>query len=318
MFNRLKRAVVELVPGLGVRFSTQKVSESLRLLTAKDTLSILDIAGKRAVRINRSNSVFTADMVNYFDYFFDSVEPISVTINGERYAIADFSTSRYHSIKGFSDFPVLCPTITEPFVTAQQYLDVADLKSGDTVIDLGAYCGLTAICFSKAVGQSGHVVAVEPDPISFDAAAKNLELHARINGLENVSLLMAAAAATTGHLQFSSEGTMGSADISIVGQGRGNQIEVKALTLLEIAQMHGIEKLDFMKIDIEGSERDLLAGSRSFFEKYRPKMVIEPHIVDGTLVTKSVIDALESYSYECETIEQFGVDIPLIVARPVR
>jgi len=64
--------------------------------------------------------------------------------------------------------------MAEPFSSIQQYLDLARLSPGDTVLDLGAYSALTSIAFAKVVAPDGRVVALEPDPLNFRACYQNI------------------------------------------------------------------------------------------------------------------------------------------------
>jgi FkbM family methyltransferase len=280
-------------------------------------MDVVDAKTLRRIRINKSNAPFVVDILNSFEYYFSSVEPFKQRINGTLFDIVDFSSPRYHKLNKFNDFPVLYPTLAEPFITIEQYLDKAGLREGDVVLDLGAYSGLTAICFSKVVGNSGKVVAVEPDPITFAAAEKNISQHIQVNKLNNITLMNNAAAGSHKTIPFSSEGTLGSAGISIVGLGRGDVVDVSCLTLAEIAERNNLSKIDFVKIDIEGAEEEVILAARAFLVQYRPKLIIEPHFVDGILSANAVMEVLRGYGYRAELMEQFGVELPLIYASPM-
>ncbi len=107
---------------------------------------------------------------------------------------------------------------------------------------------------------------------------------------------------------------MGSADIAIVGRGRGEVIEVCCETLAEIVDVNGLTKVDFVKMDIEGAEEEVLLGAEAFLRQFRPKVMVEPHVVLGVFSTDAVVRILQSYGYKVEIVRQFGVDLPLIQA----
>jgi FkbM family methyltransferase len=260
--------------------------------------------------------VYIVDIIEFFDYYFDSAESIRVKINGSWRDLVDFSTPRFQKIVGFPDFPLMCPSLTEPFITTQQYLDFAQLSPGQVAIDLGSYSCLTSIAFSKAVGPSGHVIAIEPDPANFGSCQTNLAQHARSNGLSNITLVNAAVSDREGTLRFSAEGTMGSSAVDVIGKFRGNVIDVQCLSLQAIAEAHGLTRVDFVKMDIEGFEERVIAGAEAFFAKFRPRIIVEPHLVNGVLSDKNVMAVLARFGYECATLQQFGVDTPLITAQP--
>ncbi len=109
---------------------------------------------------------------------------------------------------------------------------------------------------------------------------------------------------------------MGSSAVDYVGEHRGSIIEVKCTTLDDIVQEYDLDHIDFIKMDIEGAELDVLKGASHFFKIHRPRLIIEPHVVGGELNTNDVIECLNGYNYQCRIIEQWGVSIPLITAKP--
>ena len=311
--KQVKYTIAYYLPCL-LNFITKKSARRLKVSASRYFVDIVDDIRQQRLRLSRKNTVFILDMLNFFDYYYSSAKPFTQKIDKVIYKVVDFSTPRLHEIIGFDDFPILCPTLAEPFITTQQYMEFAALAEGDVVFDLGAYCGLTAISFSKAVGPTGQIIAIEPDPLNYPAAKANISRHEHINKLQNISLMNCAAGRSSKIIQFSSEGTMGSADISIVGRGRGDVVDVRCLPLSEIAEAHNLSRVDFVKMDIEGAEEDVLRGAEIFLKVFRPKLMVEPHIVQGVLSTDVVVKILHSYGYQVEIVPQFGVDLPLIQA----
>ena len=255
-------------------------------------------------------------MIVSFDYFYDSVVLNNPDVIGNC-KIADFSTLSKHEMVGFSDFPVTFPSLPEPYVTTQQYLDCGQLPAGGVAIDLGGYAGISAVAFSKAVGPSGRVIVLEPDPVSHQTAERNIARHAEVNGLNNVTLVKAAASDKCGEIQLSAEGTLGSAITSVIGARRGKVITVPAYTLDDIAELHQLTRCDFVKIDIEGSELPVVRSGEAFFRRFRPRVLAEAHKVNGTSCAPALVGLLESYGYTCKVVAQDGFDaLPLILAVP--
>jgi FkbM family methyltransferase len=314
--QRLKRTILGHFPTLYRRFASPAARARIRLESSAGCIDVIERRSARRIRISQANAVFVADMMNHFDYYFSSAEPVRCMQHGRPAELLDFSVPRYHEIHGFADFPVLCPTITEPFITIEQYLQFACLEPGAVVLDLGTYSGLTAICFSKAVGAEGRIIALEPDPGNFRAASRNIRQHEKVNRLANIVLMDNAIAGSRGKIRFSSEGTMGSSAIAIVGDGRGESIEVEGLTLMDVVSGHGLDRVDFIKMDIEGAEQAVLEGAEEFFQAFRPRLIVEPHLVGGVMSTDAVIRILERNRYDCRVIPQYGVDLPLITAIP--
>jgi len=140
----------------------------------------------------------------------------------------------------------------------------------------------------------------------------------RVNGLDNIALLAAAASPTDGVLQLSSEGTTGSALTSIVGSRRGQTVDVEALSLQTIADRHHLDRVDFIKIDIEGAERELVPQSGDFFRRYRPQLVVEPHRVENVSRAAVIQIALAEFGYRFSTMEHRGLSMPFIAATMAR
>jgi FkbM family methyltransferase len=268
--------------------------------------------GTSVLRLGVGQEIYSEDCISDFDYYFDSVTPLKMQ---GRY-LADFSTPRFHRIAGFDHFPILIPTIPEPFVTVEQYLSFARLKPGDIVFDLGVYAGITSIAFSQVVGAEGAVFGFEADKRNFEAASENLETARRFGMPANTTLIQKAVWCHGNGLEFSSEGAMGSSAVSIVGKGRGEIVRVPTITLSDFCAEQGIGRVDFIKMDIEGAEIEVLESSMKLLSQLKPRLVIEPHYVNGELTTARCCEVLQGIGYKTEVVVQHGVSLPLIEASP--
>jgi FkbM family methyltransferase len=257
----------------------------------------------KIIKISHSHKIYIKTLMRFFDIHFDAVE--SKNVDGK--FVVDFSTPKKHKIIGFDSFEVYCPSLAETFETASQYLEYANLKDGCVVFDLGSYSGLTTILFSQAVGKNGKVIALEPDELNFSCLEKNVF---QLEDHSNIECLNAAVWKETGKLQFSTEQSMGSSAVSIVGS-RGLIKEVDSYTLNDIANKYNLESVDFIKCDIEGAEAYIFDDD-AFFSKFTPKIVLETHIVDGKFCNNICIEKLCKYGYRHKMITQNGLELPLI------
>lgn len=254
------------------------------------------IRDHRSVRMNRGHAVYLRGMLLRFDYYFSAVRPYS-----ERgLDIADFSSPRFQSLSGFDDFPVFFHSYPEPMCSSDAYLAFADLKPGDVVLDLGAYAGMASILFSKQVGKNGVVVSYEPDPYNHEAASMNIAMHNRLSGLDNIRLHQKAVWKDNQGLEFSCDGNMGSSASQIVGK-RGAVRQVETTTLQEILNENSLERIDFLKIDIEGAEIEVLRESLPLLSKLRPPIVMESHRVGTQHSATECSELLRSINYETWT-----------------
>jgi len=284
----------------------------MRLVSSAHELSLINYKKNQIIRLRLDHVHYAGDFVKMFDYYFSSVEPIQYT----DYAVVDFSVAKYHEVVGYSRHPVHFPTIAEPVVTTQQYLNFSNLSEGKVALDLGAYSGLTSILFKDLVGKNGTVVAVEADLENIESIKKNFKLYNTVTG-NDIKLIHGAAWIHNNGLSFSREGSMGSSATETVGPDRGFNSVVPSYTLSRIAEELNLSQIDFIKCDIEGAEAVLFEDTE-FFKKYRPRIIVEPHNnYHGVRTTDKVIADLTANNYQHNIIEQYGVHLPLIEFIPL-
>jgi FkbM family methyltransferase len=248
--------------------------------------------------------VYLEDIKNDFDYYFSAVKP-QETKEGQ---LVDYSIPALHQVVGFEPFPIFFPSFAEPMSTTREYLEFANLQAGHVAFDLGAYSGLTSILFALS---GAHVVAVEPDPINLDAVYKNFQALKQYNGMEIALAEMAIWKDCKG-VNFGSEGNMGSFVGDLVGALRGNAMQIPSTTLTALAEALKLERVDFIKCDIEGAEIEAL-DQPAFFAKYNPKLIIEAHTIKAELTTGRCTQILNKYGYVVAEMKQPGVGaLPLL------
>ncbi|MGQ9406676.1 FkbM family methyltransferase [Mycolicibacterium gilvum] len=136
--------------------------------------------------------------------------------------------------------------------TKDVFLRDYDVQAGDVILDIGAGIGSETIPFSRWVGASGNVVAVEAHPATF----ATLERTCQLNGLENVKLVHAAVMDSDQPVMISNLPTEVSYENRIGAEG----VEVTALTLTDLVRKYNLDRIDFLKMNIEGAELPALQG----------------------------------------------------------
>ena len=128
-------------------------------------------------------------------------------------------------------------------------------RAGDSIVDIGAGRGEDVFAFSRAVGSAGRVWAIEPHPVSFGVLCRLCEL----NRLANVTTLNYACMERAGDLQIE---TLPVWESNYVRTGEPSLAShpVKSARFDDLAAEHGIERIDFLKMNIEGAERLALLG----------------------------------------------------------
>ena len=131
------------------------------------------------------------------------------------------------------------------------YYTMGQLREGDLYVDIGANVGYFSLLASRCVGNTGQVISVEADPVTFAALNKNLEL----NGCLNVSARNVAATATACRIEMTRSDPHNSGCNAItVGTGEGG---IEGLSFRDIVR-EDLSRVRFIKIDIEGSEEPIL------------------------------------------------------------
>ncbi len=293
---------------LPMMLKSKAKGKGLNIKVGSDFIDV--IKGDDVVRVSSGHVVYLEDIINEFKFYFGAVVPFKVLNKN----VVDYSTPRYHDVVGFDAFPILFPSFSEPVLTATQYVEFANLAEGATVLDLGAYSGLTSIIFSEAVGKAGTVVAVDADQRNIECIKRNFSNYKKYFD-KNIFLLEGAVWKHSSGLEFSCEGNMGSSAASIVGNKRGNVIKVASFTLSAIADKFNLQRVDFMKVDIEGAE-NVIFEDKEFFQKFLPRIIMETHLVDDKMTTEKCISDLKAYGYSCKQIIQEGSTAPLLECIP--
>ena len=126
---------------------------------------------------------------------------------------------------------------------------------GDTIVDIGAGFGNDAIVFSRAVGPTGTVVAIEAHPASF----RKLKKTCKWNQLSNVVAVEIAVSERNGVVAITGEDDNAANSIG-GGEEGAYRYEVAARRFDDIASELGLEEIALLKMNIEGAEREALLG----------------------------------------------------------
>ena len=141
----------------------------------------------------------------------------------------------------------------------------AHAPAGGIFVDVGANVGTYALALARHVGGSGKVIAIEPHPVTHARLAFNRAA----SGFTQVSLVAAAAGASDGELLIETDGDNLGASHVVSGEHAGNAIKVPSFRLQRILGDAGVDRVDALKIDVEGFEDRVLTG---FFREAPPSL----------------------------------------------
>jgi FkbM family methyltransferase len=173
------------------------------------------------------------------------------------------------------------------------------LQPGMTVYDIGANVGFTAILAAKQVAPNGRVVCFEP----LAANAKQISRNAALNEFRFVEVRQMALGRSDGEAEFflSASPTWGRlADAGQAPQQNG-VLRVPVRSLDSLAASDHLPAPQFIKMDVEGAEADVLKGGKALLTAARPVMVIELHHT-----YQAVIDSLQGLDYVVRPLTAAG------------
>ena len=153
------------------------------------------------------------------------------------------------------------------------YLLMQLLEPGHTVVDGGANVGLYSIMMSTAVGQGGSVHAFEPVPATHATLGDNIGR----NRLANVTVSNAALSDQPGvvSLGLAADKVGNDGAFGVGHHAPITAIDVTTITLDEYAVGHNLNRIDFVKLDVEGSEFRALRGMLRILKRDEPMLLVE-------------------------------------------
>lgn len=144
------------------------------------------------------------------------------------------------------------------------------LRHGDVVIDGGANQGIFTTAFASYIGAEGRVLAVEPMPYAVERIRDN----AALNGFANVTVFEGGLSDQAGTATLDLSRGVGSASIT-TDLGGTETREIATATIDGLVAEYELDRVDFIKLDIEGAEFLALRGAAQTIARHRPVICLE-------------------------------------------
>lgn len=200
-----------------------------------------------------------------------------------------------------------------PFNLAEQSRDIyktetADgIRKGDVVLDCGAHVG-TFTHFALARG-AGKVIAIELSPRNVECLRRNF---AKEIAEGRVVVYPKGVWNKDDVLELEQVGENSAADTVVMHQPGAAKGEVAQLTTIDkLVTELGLERVDFIKMDIEGAEAPALQGAAETLKRWKPRLALASyHKEDDPIVLPSTVTKLvDSYEHRCASCiaDQYGV-----------
>jgi FkbM family methyltransferase len=150
-----------------------------------------------------------------------------------------------------------------------------ELREGMFVLDIGANIGYYALIEAKIVKSHGHVWAIEPSPDNAWFIKQNIAM----NKLDNVTVHKVAIGDEIGTVYLNiCEDSPNLNRVSLpTTNSSTKRIPVEIITLDEFMRKNNVEKVDFIRFDVEGFEYRIIKGGKNTLNKYSPYIFVEIH-----------------------------------------
>lgn len=189
-----------------------------------------------------------------------------------------------------------CIYLSHPnYLSQYSYNDII-VTEGDYVIDGGAYIGDTALFFAALAGKTGKVFAFEFEPENVSIFKQNMELNKELS--ERIILEESALWDNSDEiLHFNNNGP---ASYCSLEEKSDFTMKVNTVDIDNFVSKNKIEKIDFIKFDIERAELKALEGAKETIKKFKPKLAICVYHYDSDFINipkylKELIPDYEMY-----------------------
>ena len=144
-------------------------------------------------------------------------------------------------------------------------------RRGEVFVDVGAHVGKYALSASKVIGNEGLIVAIEAHPSNFILLEQNIKL----NNFKNIVSFNLAAWYKRCKLKFLVGSTSANSNLTRYCYGHGSiDVQAEKMDMLLVRDLD-LKRVDWIKIDVEGAEYEVLLGLEETLSKHKPKLVIE-------------------------------------------
>jgi FkbM family methyltransferase len=163
------------------------------------------------------------------------------------------------------------------------------VKLGWVCADVGAHLGYITLLLAKSVGPTGKVVAFEPFPNNFQVLQSNIAL----NGYKNVVLENKAVMDQSGWVSLKPYGDDPLPYSTFAHSGSGGCAAVS----LDDYWGNRTDRLNFVKIDVEGAEAAVLKGMERIMCRDRPILLVELHAFDQWGENHPALQIIRDFNY---------------------
>ncbi|MHA2225595.1 MAG: FkbM family methyltransferase [Candidatus Hodarchaeales archaeon] len=187
-----------------------------------------------------------------------------------------------------------------------------EIKSSDTVLDIGSHIGAFSIFASKHA-KNGTVYSFEPNPENYSLLEQNITIN-KINNLIPSNKAVAKMKGLT-EMIICQDNTGGHSFVLNKNNKQSQVITIETTTLIDIVEENRINQIDFLKMDCEGAEYEILFSCPDHIFNMIHKMSIEYHNIDKQRNAQILKEFLEKKGFRVEVFSEGRLPIAILYAK---
>lgn len=178
-----------------------------------------------------------------------------------------------------TDYPTMVSCFVDGF-----HLPAMALGANPVILDLGVNAGYTIVDFKRRYPDA-RIVGVEMDLGNFEIARRN------ITGLTNVELINAAVWVSDGEVTYDTTAQLDAFSVSAQASNPYTSARVMAIGLPSLLKRYGVARASFIKMDIEGGEKDIFMAPNLCWLNQVDQISIELHgTIEPEIVKQRLVD----------------------------
>jgi FkbM family methyltransferase len=173
-----------------------------------------------------------------------------------------------------------------------------ELSEGMNCVDIGSNIGYYVLLENIKIGKNGKIWAIEPSPENFLTLKENIKLQ----NVENIKAFNFAIGDKNGEIEFliskkSNWSKVKNKNDSLESDDKIINVQLK--TLDSFSEENNLEKVDLLRMDVEGYENKIILGAIKFLKQFKPIVMVEIHkMIMGKEETKKILEKFKEINYE--------------------
>lgn len=230
-----------------------------------------------------------------FFYFNDLIKKRNLDLSeSKEIEINNYKMKTIANDKGISS-ELLIYGNHEPLTTK---IILEELSENMNCVDIGSNIGYYVLLENMKIGKNGKIWAIEPSPENFSTLKENIELQ---NG-ENIKAFNFAIGDKNGEIEFviskkSNWSKVKSENESVDSENKVINVPLK--TLDSFAKENNLERVNLLRMDVEGYENKIILGATQFLNQFKPTIMLEIHkMIMGEKETRKILEKFKEINYE--------------------